>query len=120
MLAGLLTTIVAFILYSALIFGGRGVVLANTVSTIVAVFFAYITNKVLVFKALNFSIKNIAKEFAKFSTNRFIVYIIDTVLLIILINILLYDPIFSKVFTSIIVIISNYIGSKKIVFKNYT
>ena len=114
---GVLTTVISFGLYAVLLYLNFGIVLANTISHVAAILFAYITNKIWVFKALDFSIKMIFKEFFKFLSSRVMTYVIETLLLVILVNLLLYNPILSKAFTSVVIIILNYLLSKKIVFK---
>ena len=114
---GIGTTIVGFASYSLFIFLGLGVTWANTISHFLAILFSFTANKLWVFKALNFSVKNVAKEFLKFLSSRFVTYVIDMALLIILVDVLLYNPIISRLYTYPIVIILNYLASKKIVFK---
>jgi putative flippase GtrA len=116
-LFGIGTTIIGFASYSLFIYIGLSVALANTISHFLAITFAFTVNKILVFRALNFSAKNVAKESFKFLACRFVTYVIDTALLILLVDVLLYNPIISKVGTSVIVIGLNYLASKKIVFK---
>lgn len=116
-LFGMLTTLVGFIIYTICLNKGYGIVVSNTISTFIAIAFAYITNKVWVFKSLHFNIKIMVKEFLRFLSSRFITYIIDTILLVALVSILLWNPILSKGFTSLVVVLLNYIASKKIVFK---
>ena len=113
---GVLTTVVAFSLYAVFIFFDFGVVWANTLSTFAAILFSYIVNKIWVFKTLNFSIKIIAKELFKFCIGRFFVYVLETSLLVILVDVISFNPILSKAFTAVIVVILNYVTSKKIVF----
>lgn len=114
---GVLTTLIGLIVYKLYLNQGFGVVFANTISTFIAIMFAYTTNKIWVFKSLNFSIKILIREFLTFLSSRFVTFIIDTILLVVLVNLLLYDPLLSKLFTSIVVILLNYIASKKIVFR---
>ncbi|MCL2408921.1 MAG: GtrA family protein [Oscillospiraceae bacterium] len=115
---GAATTVVGFgsyVLFLHVI--GFSLLLSNILSHFLAIIFAFITNKIWVFKALNFSTGNIAKEFFKFLSSRLAALVIDTVLLKILVDVLSYDPIISKLVTSVIVVIINYLTSKKIVFK---
>ena len=116
-LFGIGTTVIGFASYSLFIYIGLGVAMANTISHFLAITFAFTVNKIWVFRALDFSAKNVAKESFKFLASRFVTYVIDTTLLIILVDVLLYNPIVSKVGTSAIIIALNYLASKKIVFK---
>jgi len=114
---GVLTTAVGFGTYALFLYLGLGVGLSNTLSHFLAIIFAYVTNKIWVFRALDFSGKEVAKEFLKFASSRLVTYVIDTVLLILLVYTLHYDPLLSKVFTSVIVVILNYVASKLMVFR---
>lgn len=116
-LFGIGTTIIGFATYSLLIYLGLRVVWANTISHFLAIIFAFTANKLWVFKAHNFSGKNVAKEFLKFLSSRLVTYAIDTALLIVLVDVLHYNPIISKLGASVFVITLNYLASKKIVFK---
>ena len=114
---GVLTTIIGFASYVLFLSIGFGVVAANTLSHLLAVLFAYITNKIWVFKKVDFSVGAILKEFSKFVSGRFVVYVVDTVLLVFLVEVLRYDPIISRIFLSFVVVALNYLISKMIVFK---
>ena len=117
MFFGILTTIVGFVSYVLFLSIGFGVIGANTISHILATLFAYVTNKIWVFKKLDFSMGTVFKEFSKFVSGRFVVYVIDTVLLVILVEVLFYDPIISRIFLSFVVVALNYLVSKVIVFR---
>jgi len=113
---GVCTTIVGFGTYALFIYLDLSVVLANTLSHLLAILFAYVTNKIWVFKALDFSAKRILAEFFKFLSSRLVTFAVDTLLLILLVDILFYDPILSKAATSVIVVLLNYFASKWMVF----
>ena len=117
---GALTTFVGFSLYALFIFLSFGVFASNTISTFVAILFAYFTNKIWVFKSLDFSFTIVVGELAKFFAGRLFVYVLDTALLLVLVDFFMRDPIISKAITSIIVIVMNYLTSKKIVFSKKT
>lgn len=114
---GILTTIIGLVIYQIFLNLNFSIVLANTASTLVAILFAYIANKIWVFRSLQFNPKILFKEFFKFLSSRFITYVIDTILLVVLVNMLSYDPLISKISTSVVIIFLNYVASKKIVFK---
>jgi len=113
---GILTTLIGLIVYQIFLNLGFNIVISNTISTLFAILFAYISNKIWVFQALSFKLEILIKEFSIFLSSRFVTYIIDTALLIILVTTLSFDPVVSKIFTSAIIIVLNYIASKKIVF----
>jgi len=115
---GVATTIVSFASYILFVrYLDFGIALANTLSHFLAILFAYVTNKIWVFKARDYSAKQIATEFFKFLSSRLLAFVIDTALLILLVDFLHYDPILSKAATSVVVVILNYFMSKMVVFR---
>ena len=114
---GILTVVTFFGLYVVLLYLNFGIVLTNTISHAAAILFAYITNKIWVFKKLDFSMSVVFKEFSKFMSGRLALYIVDTILLVILVEVLLYDPIISRIFLLFVVVALNYLVSKVIVFR---
>lgn len=114
---GVLTTVVSLASYALFLHLGIGLIVTNTLSTFLAILFAYVTNKIWVFRALNFEVGAMFIEFFKFLSSRFLTFVIDTILLVFLVDLLLIDPFLAKVFTSVVVVILNYLLSKKAVFK---
>jgi putative flippase GtrA len=110
---GVLTTIVNFIVYYALIYIGLDYKISNTIAFIVSVIFAFITNKKYVF----LSDKSYFQEFIKFSFGRLFTYVLDIGTLIILIEMFSLSEYISKLWTNILVMIANYIISKFWTFK---
>jgi len=114
---GIATTIIGFGTYTLFVYLGLGVALANVLSHVLAILFAFGTNKVWVFRALDFSVKHVALELIKFVSSRLVALGVETVLLVVLVDVLDYDPILSKLGTSVLVVVLNYVASKKLVFK---
>ena len=114
---GLATTIVGFGSYALFVHLGFGVALANVLSHVLGILFAFGTNKVWVFRALDFSAKRVAIEFIKFVSSRIAALVFETLLLVLLVDVWGYDPIVCKIGTSVLVVLLNYVASKKFVFK---
>ena len=74
LLFGGLTTVVGFVtLYLfAGIFGDRTILLANTLSWVAAVTFAYVTNKLWVFESRSWGFRFAAREFRDFTAARLV------------------------------------------------
>ena len=89
-------------------------VFANILAWIISVFFAYFTNRTWVFESEN---KNIIKEISMFYSARLFTGVIDTSLMILFIDVLSLENTFSKLVTAVVVILLNYLISKKIIFK---
>ncbi len=120
LIIGILTTIVSLASYYLLTFtilnpnNAFELQLANIISWILSVLFAYITNRKYVFSSTN---KNIKKELSKFISSRFTTLLIDMGLMALLVTILNFNDKLVKLIVQIIVIALNYIFSKLFVFK---
>lgn len=129
---GVLTTavnFVAFWLFTKLL-GDRVYLLNNALAWVVAVAFAYVTNKLFVFESKSWEIKLVAREIAEFLGARLFSLVIEEGGLWLLVSPLGFDKIsvdilgatitgqiIAKVILAVIVIILNYIFSKFIIFK---
>lgn len=112
-IVGVLTTIVNFIVYYTLIYMDVDYKISNTVAFIISVIFAFITNKKYVFD----SNKSYISEFIKFSLGRLFTYILDIGTMILLIEVFSVSEYMSKLWTNILVMITNYLISKFWTFK---
>jgi putative flippase GtrA len=88
-------------------------IIANIVAWFVSVMFAYVTNRIWVFESDN---ENVAKEVFLFYGGRIFTVVVDTLLMVLFIDVLSIGNFVSKITVSIIVIILNYLFSKWIVF----
>lgn len=117
---GVLTTLVSlvsyFILTSTLLNASVNLEMqiANVISWILSVTFAYFTNRSLVFMSEN---KNKLKEAVSFYSSRIVTLIMEIVIMFIGVTLLHFNDKLVKVLAQVIVIVSNYIISKLIVFK---
>lgn len=120
LIIGVLTTIVSLISYYLLTItilspnNPLKLTIANIISWIISVLFAYITNRKYVFQSKD---KNILKEASKFTLSRVTTLIIDILLMFIFVSILHFNDKIIKLLVQIIIIILNYIFSKLLVFK---
>jgi len=88
--------------------------IANVIAWVAAVLFAYVTNRKYVFPS---SGKHIFREFALFVQFRLVSLVLEMVFLFVLIELIKLEPFLSKVITAVIVVGSNYVFSKLIVFR---
>ena len=91
--------------------------LANVIAIILAVLFAYFTNKGLVFNSVASTYKEKLHEFLKFMLGRAFTMVIEFLGFYLLFNILSAPKLFSKTFITILVIILNFFISKFFAFK---
>ena len=114
---GFVTTVVSFAAFVILVYADAGIVAANTVSNVIAVLLAFVTNKLFVFRSKDMSFICILKELVKFCSWRVLMFVAETLLLVLLVDVLGFDSLVMKVCTVTLVIISNYCFSKWFVFK---
>lgn len=115
---GLFTTIVNYLVYLGLTrLLNTEVILATIIAWVLAVLFAYITNKKFVFESNSFNFAQITKEIVSFFSLRIVSGIFEVVCMYIFVSVLQFNDIVIKLIINIAVIILNYIFSKLIVFR---
>lgn len=120
LIIGVLTTIVSLVSYYLLTItilspnNPIELTIANIISWILSVLFAYITNRKYVFQSKD---KNILKEASKFTLSRVTTLVIDILLMFIFVSLLHFNDKIIKLLVQVIIIILNYIFSKLLVFK---
>ena len=121
LIIGILTTIVSLATYYLLtltILDANNKVylqIANIISWLASVTFAYFTNRKFVFKVKN---KSNIKECLNFYISRISTLLIDMIIMYIFVSILKFDNKIVKLIAQVVIIILNYILSKFIVFKS--
>ncbi len=90
---------------------------SNVIAIIIAVLFAYFTNRKMVFNSKANNIKEKVKEFGKFILGRAFTMIVELVGFFIMFNIFHIHELISKLIITILVIILNFFISKFFAFK---
>ena len=116
---GVLTTVVNYLIYlpcyNLLHWSAT---LSNVLAWIVAVAFAFLTNKPFVFKSRDWSWKVLWPELTKFVGCRIGSGVLETAILLVTVDWLCWNGNVWKLITAVLVIVLNYIGSKFLVFKD--
>lgn len=115
---GVLTTVVNYLVYLPcynLLELGASV--SNVIAWVVAVSFAFLTNKPFVFRSHDWSAKVVLPELVKFVGTRIGSGALETLILFLTVDLLHWDGNIWKLVTSVLVVILNYVGSKLLVFK---
>ncbi|MDO4961170.1 MAG: GtrA family protein [Eubacteriales bacterium] len=123
---GVLTTAVDYIVFAvvneSLKVSGTGfldpVVIATIVSWVAAVAFAYIANKLAVFKNFNFSPAYLLKEAAGFVSARVMSGVIVLIFMWVAVSCCGMNEYIAKIISSAFNLIFNYVASKFFIFKN--
>ena len=89
---------------------------ANIIAWVLAVLFAFITNKLFVFKSKSMDFKTLFKEGVSFFACRFLSGVLDILIMYFAVDVFLQNSTLWKIVSNIIVIILNYIVSKLFVF----
>lgn len=114
---GVLTTIVNFSVFYLLTLVGLNENFSNVISIILAVLFAYFTNRKFVFNSKASTFNEKIKEFYKFILGRAFTMLVEVVGFYLLFNIFGIEKFISKILISIIIIILNFFVSKFFAFK---
>lgn len=115
---GALTTLVNYLVYFPLYNYLRlsGVV-SNVIAWCAAVIFAYLTNKPFVFKSHDWSMDVVVPEFGKFVGCRVGSGALETGIIWLTVDCLMWNGNLVKILVAVLVVILNYIGSKLLVFR---
>ena len=114
---GGLTTLVNYVCYFYLVYMGVYYATANAIAITISVLFAYCTNKRWVFQSRTVGFKATAVEFGKFISTRLFSAVVDMVCMVLLIDVVKTGDIFAKLFTGVLVVVLNYVTSKRFTFR---
>lgn len=93
-------------------------IISTVIAWILAVFFAYFTNKIWVFKSKSNDIYMILKEILSFFFARLVSLIFTLLWMIVTVELLKLNEFISKILANFFVVIMNYFFSKLVIFKN--
>lgn len=110
-----LVSIISFYLFNKVC--GFNEHIANVISWILAVSFAYITNKKYVFESKTNEKKDLLREIGSFVSARLLTLVMEEIILFIGVNLLYIDSMIVKIVAQVVVIVSNYFLSKLFIFK---
>lgn len=114
---GVLTTAINYGSYFLLAHPmGLSVIASNVIAWIVAVLFAFVTNKLLVFDSKSLRFDLVLKELVSFAACRFFSGALDTGIMLVFVNMLHFSDLIIKLLSNVLVIIINYILSKFFIF----
>ena len=115
---GVISTVVNIGLYIVFYqYVGMANVSSNIFAWILAVLFAFVTNKLWVFDSKDISLKVVWPEMVKFIGCRLATGLIDLTIMFVAVDLMKQNAVLYKVFANIIVIILNYAASKAFIFK---
>lgn len=95
----------------------QGVMLSTIIAWVLAVLFAYLTNRKWVFHSEAKNIGEITKELLSFLGCRIATGVLDWACMYVFVTVLNWNDVFVKAAANILVIILNYVASKFLIFK---
>ena len=115
---GVLTTfvniVVYYILFNHVLLSN---ILSNGIAWVAAVIFAFITNKIWVFKSKTLEIEQVIKELIAFFSARLSTGLLDMAIMYVGVDLLKVNSIYSKIISGVVVVMLNYIFSKLFIFR---
>lgn len=93
------------------------VLIANIVSWVIAVLFAFLTNRIWVFQSATKTIAAFFRQMISFFAGRIVTLLVEECILAIFVDQLHFASVWMKIIAQIVVIILNYVISKLFVFK---
>lgn len=90
---------------------------STVIAWVVAVIFAYITNKLFVFDSKSFKADVLIREVASFFGCRLLTGVLDVMIMYVAVDVMDMDSTLWKLVSNILVIILNYVASKLVIFK---
>ena len=114
---GVLTTVVNYVIYLPCYnLLQLSAAVSNAIAWVAAVAFAYVTNKPFVFKSHDWSAKTVVPERTKFVGIRVASGALETAIIFVTVDLMLWNGNVMKLVTSVLVVIFNYVASKLLVF----
>lgn len=91
---------------------------ATVIAWTVAVIFAFVTNKLIVFESKSWKPAVAGKEFAGFIGARLFSLLVELVMMFVMVTLIGMNDFIAKLIVQVIVVILNYVFSKLFIFKN--
>lgn len=91
---------------------------ATVIAWTVAVIFAFVTNKLIVFESKSWKPAVAGKEFVGFIGARLFSLLVELVFMFVMVTLLKWNDFVAKFIVQVIVVILNYVFSKLLIFKN--
>ena len=120
LIVGVLTTVISLLVYYICVYtflnpnNKLELQIANVLSWIAGVTFAYFTNRKYVFESTN---KNKLKEATSFVSSRITTLLLDMIIMWLGVTILKFNDKIVKLISQVLVVVGNYVLSKFFVFK---
>ncbi len=108
--------IASFVIFGKELFLSEWLI-AQVIAWVAAVIFAFVVNKIFVFEDKDNSAKAIFRQIWQFVSVRIASFLIETLLMWVLIDILGFSTNIAKIPVAVLTVVINYIASKLLIFK---
>lgn len=115
---GVFTTIVNILTYNYCYYhAGINNTISNIIAWILAVTFAFLTNKAWVFESTSWKWSVLRREIPAFITCRLATGVMDLLIMYLCVDVMGWHAMLMKILSNILVILLNYVFSKLVIFK---
>ena len=116
---GVLTTVVNYVVnYLCYYRAGLSTFTSNNIAWVISVIFAFVVNKLFVFKSKSLKMDVIFKELYTFVIARLLSWGFETVFMVVSVDLCHMANWLAKLLSNVFVVIMNYFASKFLIFKN--
>ena len=91
--------------------------ISTIIAWVIALIFAFVTNKIFVFESTNMQFEIILKEAVTFVAARLLSGLCDLLFMIFAVEIIHMNDFIAKIITNVFVVVINYLFSKLVIFK---
>ena len=117
LVVGILTTIISIVVFAVCHRKMKmGTIVSNVISWIIAVAFAFVANKIFVFRSASWVLPVVMQELAAFVSARLLTLGFDVAFVYVTVDKLHWNDILSKTASNVVVMVVNYIASKLFIF----
>lgn len=113
---GGLTTLVNTVAYYFLELAGAGTVPATALAQVLAVLFAYVTNKRYVFRSRTRGLAELLREMGSFFACRAVSFFLDIGIMWVTVDVWGWPGLLMKLISNVVIIVVNYLASKLLIF----
>lgn len=115
---GIISAVLNVALFQFLVWSGIDYKVSNFFTLMFVKIFCYVTNKIFVFQTRCDNFLDLLKEMMLFIVARIATFLLEYFGVIFCMEVIRMDSLYSKIITSIFVVVINYLLSKLVVFKN--
>ena len=115
---GVATTLVNLVLFAAMnsLLGEQQYLVSNVVATVLAILFAYVTNKRYVFRSCTRGLTELLREMGSFFACRAVSFFLDIGIMWVTVDVWGWPGLLMKLISNVVIIVVNYLASKLLIF----